>query len=120
MINPRLKQRAGAKGERFALLETIGRNSGQPRQTPVGYGLADGTLWIVAEHGRASDYVRNLEFNPRVKVRVDGAWRTGTAHVMPDDDPVKRLGAYHPQTAKEVKQFGTSLLTVRVDLDPAR
>jgi hypothetical protein len=36
-----------------ALLETIGRKTGQPWRNPVGNGLADDktTFWIVAEHG---------------------------------------------------------------------
>jgi deazaflavin-dependent oxidoreductase (nitroreductase family) len=118
LVNPLVRRRAGEVGFRYALLETTGRKSGLPRQTPVGDGMEGDTFWIVSEHGRMSDYVRNLELNPRVRVRADGEWRAGTAHVMPDDDPVKRLAAYHPETAKEVRRFGTSLLTVRVDLDP--
>jgi deazaflavin-dependent oxidoreductase (nitroreductase family) len=118
LVNPLVRRRAGDAGFRYALLETIGRKSGLPRQTPVGDGGDGDTFWIVAEHGRASDYVRNLEANPRVRVRVDGEWRAGSAHVMAEDDPIKRLTAYHPETAKEVRRFGTSLLTVRVDLDP--
>jgi deazaflavin-dependent oxidoreductase (nitroreductase family) len=119
-INPYTRRRAGDAGFRYALLETIGRKSGQPRQTPVGNGKQGETLWIVAEHG-GNDYVRNIEANPRVRVRVDGKWRAGTAHPMPEDDPQKRLdSAYDPRTAGEVRRFGTSPMTVRVDLDPER
>lgn len=118
LINPWAARRAGSPGDRFALLETVGRQSGQPRTTPVGYGLEGNVLWIVSEHGRASGYVRNLEANPRVRIRVDGAWRDGTARVMPDDDPLLRLKSYDPRTANEVRRIGTSLLTVRVDLEP--
>ena len=119
LINPWAARRAGSPGDRFALLETVGRKSGQPRQTPVGYGLEGDVLWIVSEHGRASGYVRNLESNPRVRIRVGGAWRDGTARVVPDDDPLLRLKSYDPRTANEVRRIGTSLLTVRVDLEPA-
>ena len=118
LINPWAARRAGSPGDRFALLETVGRKSGQPRQTPVGYGLEGDVLWIVSEHGRASGYVRNLESNPRVRIRVGGAWRDGTARVVPDDDPLLRLKSYDPRTANEVRRIGTSLLSVRVDLEP--
>jgi len=117
LINPRIRQRAGSPGYRYALLETIGRKSGQPRQTPVGNGLSGNVFWIVAEHGRAASYVRNIGANPRMRVKVDGAWRSGTAHVMPDDDPLARLESLEPRAASEVKRLGTSLLTLRVDLD---
>src|ERR671911_1202620 len=73
------------------LLETTGRKSGQPRQNPVGNGLDGDTIWIVAEHGRGASYVRNLEADPRVRVKIGRRWRRGTATVLPDDDPRARL-----------------------------
>lgn len=102
------------------LVETIGRRSGQPRSTPVGNGLRGDTLWVVAEHGRRADYVRNIEANPRVRVKAGrGPWRPGTAHLMADDDPVARLRRIgRPVNAAAVRLLGTDLLTVRVDLDP--
>jgi deazaflavin-dependent oxidoreductase (nitroreductase family) len=105
-----------------ALLETTGRRSGQRRTTPVGEGLEGDTFWIVAEH-RSAGYVRNLQANPRVRVKVGGAWRTGTAHVLPDDDPRARqreLSRGRPlraMNAASVRAMGTSLLTIRIDLD---
>lgn len=117
LINPMVRGRAGSEGYRYALLETTGRRSDEARQTPVGYGLTGNALWIVAEHGQGAAYVRNLEANPRVRIKFGGVWRTGTAHVVPDDDPIERLSSYDQRTAGEVKRFGTSLLTIRVDLD---
>jgi deazaflavin-dependent oxidoreductase (nitroreductase family) len=104
-----------------ALLETIGRSSGQRRHNPVGNGLSrDGTtFWIVAEHGRDASYVRNIGANPRVRVRVGRRWRTGTATILPDDDPDQRLREIgRPINAAMVRAMGTDLLTVRIDLDP--
>jgi deazaflavin-dependent oxidoreductase (nitroreductase family) len=118
IVNPYVRRHAGDPGYRYALLETTGRKSGQPRQTPVGNGLEGDTFWIVTERGHDAAYVRNLEANPRVRVRADGKWRSGNAHVMLDDDPQKRLDlAYDPRTAAELRRFGYSLMTVRVDLD---
>jgi deazaflavin-dependent oxidoreductase (nitroreductase family) len=119
--NPLVLRRAGNLGFEYAALETIGRKSGLPRQIPIGDGQSqDGkTFWIVAEHGRNASYIQNIEANPRVRVRYNGKWHSGTAHLMPEDDPIKRLElAYVDSTASMVKRFGTSLLTVRVDLDP--
>jgi deazaflavin-dependent oxidoreductase (nitroreductase family) len=101
-----------------ALLETTGRRSGLPRQNPVGNGLDGDTFWIVAEHGHDANYVRNLEANPRVRVKIGHRWRTGTATVLPDDDPRKRLDQVgHRVNGFMVRAMGTDLLTVRVDLD---
>lgn len=117
VVNPVVKLVAGRLPGAPALLETVGRKSGEPRHTPVGSGLSGNTFWIVAEHGRHSDYVRNIMANPRVRVRVGGTWRPGTAHVMPKDDPRARQRTLDPLNAAIVRLVGTELLTVRIDLD---
>ncbi|MGH3923668.1 MAG: nitroreductase/quinone reductase family protein [Gammaproteobacteria bacterium] len=103
----------------YAILETTGRKSGQPRRTPVGNGLDGDTFWLVAEHGRRANYVRNIEANPRVRVKVRGTWHSGTAHTLPHDDPRERLRKIGLRFNGVVVQImGTELLTVRIDLDP--
>lgn len=111
----------------YALLETIGRKSGQPRRTPVGNGRVGEQFWIVAEHGKKAGYVRNIEGNPCVRLKLRhglrARWYTGTAHLLPDDDPRERqrwLKDRLPGSASNaaaVRFFGTDLLTVRIDLD---
>jgi deazaflavin-dependent oxidoreductase (nitroreductase family) len=103
----------------WAILETTGRKTGEPRQNPVGNGLQGETFWIVAEFGRRASYVKNIEANPRVRVCVRGRWREGTAHVLPDDDPIARQRTLPRLNAAAVRAVGTDLLTIRVDLDPA-
>ncbi len=112
----------------YALLETTGRRSGLARQTPVGNGLVGEQFWIVAEHGARAAYVRNIGADPRVRVRIrEGrrqVWRTGTATVLPDDDPRERqrwlatTGPGRGGNARAVRAFGSALMTVRIDLDP--
>jgi deazaflavin-dependent oxidoreductase (nitroreductase family) len=101
----------------WALLETRGRRTGLPRTTPVGNGLIGDTFWIVAEHGFDAAYVRNIQADPRVRVFVVGRWRNGTAHLLPDDDPVERQRSLPRLNARLVRLMGTHLLTVRIDLD---
>ncbi len=102
------------------MLETTGRKSGEPRRTPVSNGLERGTntFWIVAEMGRKAAYVRNIEADPRVRIRVRGGWRTGTAQLLDGDDPRARLRSISRLNAAGVRAMGTELLVVRVDLDP--
>jgi len=120
VINPPVKSLA-ARGlmPTVALLETTGRKSGQPRRTPVSKGLdrATNTFWIVAEHGRRSAYVRNIEADPRVRLRIGRRWRTGTAHVLSGDDPLARQGHMTRLNGAVVRAMATDLLTIRVDLD---
>jgi deazaflavin-dependent oxidoreductase (nitroreductase family) len=86
----RLALRAGLAPRAFALLETTGRRTGLARHTLVGNGLDGDTFWLVAAHGTQADYAHNLRAEPRVRVKVGGVWRGGTAVVLPGDDPLAR------------------------------
>lgn len=125
LVNPIVRGlfRLGLSAPGTAILETTGRKSGRPRRTPVTNGLDNGVFWIVAEHGRRANYVRNIEANPRVRVFIGRRWRTGTARLVPDDDPRERL---HHIVARQpiarlntatVRLMQTDLLTIRIDLN---
>jgi deazaflavin-dependent oxidoreductase (nitroreductase family) len=118
-VNPLVRglHRLGITGG-TALLETTGRKTHRPRQTPVGNGLRGEEFWIITEHGRHSSYVKNIEANPRVRVKAGRTWFDGTAHILDDDDPRERmrwLGRRGNDTA--VRLVGTEHLVIRVDLD---
>lgn len=100
-----------------AVIETTGRKTGQPRHTPVGGRLEDGAFWVVSAHGEHSNYVRNMIADPRVRVQVRGRWHTGTARLLPDDDPHERLRRLPTANGAVVRLLSTDLLTVRIDLD---
>lgn len=99
------------------MIKTTGRKSGLPRRTAVGGRVVDNQFWMVSEHGDHSDYVRNIKANPSVRVRVGGRWRNGTAHLLPDDDALARLGQLPKLNSAVVRMMGSDLLTIRVDLD---
>ena len=101
-----------------ALLETTGRKSGQPRRTPVSNGLDGDVFWIVAEQGYKAQYVKNIQANPRVRVRARGRWRSGRAALMPDDDPRARQRNLPRLNALFVRLMADELLSIKVDLDP--
>src|SRR5262249_20664788 len=120
LLNPVMRRLldAGLVPRGWALLETTGRKSGQPRRVPVGNGLRGPNFWIVAEHGRHADYVRNIEHNPRVRGKVGRHWHTGTAHLLPDDDPRARLRMLRrPLNDAGLRAMASEMLVVRVDLD---
>jgi deazaflavin-dependent oxidoreductase (nitroreductase family) len=100
-----------------AVLETIGRHSGLARSTPIGGKLDGSTFWLVSEFGRQSNYVRNIEADPKVRLQLRGRWHAGTATVVDDDEPRLRLRQLPRLNSMVVGKVGTDLLTVRVDLD---
>jgi deazaflavin-dependent oxidoreductase (nitroreductase family) len=120
LFNPLVKAatNAGLAVPGIAILETTGRKSGQPRRTPVGASVGGDTCWIVAEHGRRAAYVPNIQADPSVRIKIGRRWRSGTAQLMPGDDPRARRRAMPAINTAVVRLMGTELLTVRVDLDP--
>jgi deazaflavin-dependent oxidoreductase (nitroreductase family) len=116
VVRPLLER--GMFGRSHALLETTGRRSGLQRRVPLGNGLRGDTFWIVTEHGYAADYVKNIQTDPRVRVKVDGRWLKGTAEILPDDDPHERIRWLgRPVNDAALRLVGTQHLTVRVDLE---
>ena len=99
-----------------ALVETTGRRSGKQRRTAVGMHVDGDTGWTVAEQGRHAGYVRNLEADPNVRVRIGRSWRPARAYVVDDDDAQARLESFGMQShAAAVRRFGTDLTTIRFD-----
>jgi len=128
LINPvvRLAWNLGIPIPGDALLETTGRRTHLPRRTPVCDGLEGETFWLIAQRGRDADWVRNFEVNPHVRVKVSGihaGWRSGTAHILDDDDPRERQRILSQASlARRLclstsKAQNTNPLTIRVDLD---
>src|ERR687883_113674 len=121
LLNPVMVRllEAGVVPRGWALLETTGRVSGQARRVPVGDGLRGETFWIVAEHGRHADYVRNIERDPRVRVKVGRRWLSGTAHVLDDDDPRERLRMLRrPLNDSGLRARASEMVVGRVALAP--
>jgi len=88
--------------------------------------LEGDTFWIVAQEGRRADYVRNIEADPRVRVKGSlsgGDWRAGTAHILDDDDPAERVrilsrgNRWRRLCLRASGAMGTSPLSLRIDLD---
>lgn len=101
----------------FAVVEVIGRRTGLPRRVNVGGRVIGSAFWFLAR--RDAQYVRNMETNPRVRVRFHGRWREGAAQLMPEDDAGRRLLTLNPFNGFFLWLVGVDLLTVRVELDPA-
>jgi deazaflavin-dependent oxidoreductase (nitroreductase family) len=101
----------------LTMLETIGRKTGQPRRTAIGGRLIGNQFWMVSEHGERSHYVLNIKANPAVRLRIHGRWRSGTAHLLPEDDAKERLRSLPGLNSAVVRIVGSDLLTIRVDLD---
>src|SRR5580658_3821154 len=77
VMNPlmRLPLAIGINPFGLAILETRGHTTGKIRRVPVGNGRKGDSFWIIAEHGMRAGYVRNIQHDPRVRVRLRSGLR---------------------------------------------
>jgi deazaflavin-dependent oxidoreductase (nitroreductase family) len=79
----------------FLYLTTTGRRSGRPREIEIWFTARDGRYYVVAEHGEAAQWIRNLRADPGVRVRVGDRSFAGWARVVDAEE--------EPQLAADVR-----------------
>lgn len=95
-------------GERFILLNHIGRKSGQARQTVlevVGHDERSDTYYIVSGWGHQSNWYRNLLAKPEISVQVGRRRLDVRAETLTPPEGAQVLLAYrekHPLAAREL------------------
>jgi len=117
VVNPLVAalDRRGIRSKLVVELETTGRKTGEPRRVPLtGTADADG-VWVISQHGHRAGWAHNIEADPRVRVRVDGQWRDGTAVLLPDDDVRARARSF---AGGKVSAAATALAMRAMESDP--
>jgi deazaflavin-dependent oxidoreductase (nitroreductase family) len=66
------------------LLTTTGRRSGLKRVTPLQYEKIGADYYLGAARGLNADWVRNIQINPQVEIRVGAKQIQGTAEIVTD------------------------------------
>jgi deazaflavin-dependent oxidoreductase (nitroreductase family) len=66
----------------YLYLTTTGRKTGLPREIEIWFIASDTHLYVLAEHFHKAQWVRNIERNPRVRVRVGRQERDAVAHIL--------------------------------------
>jgi deazaflavin-dependent oxidoreductase (nitroreductase family) len=99
----------------WVVLETRGNKTGARRRAPLARGPVDGNVtWVIAVHGQHAGFVRNIEANPHVRLRLNGRWRNGTAAAQAMEPAVvERFNAY---ARSGPKTLGWDPLLVRIEL----
>jgi len=63
-------------------LTTVGRISGLPRTIEIWFVAHQGDLYLFAEHHHQTGWVKNIEKNPLVQVRIGGAELEARARIL--------------------------------------
>jgi deazaflavin-dependent oxidoreductase (nitroreductase family) len=116
IVNPLARSLAGI-APWWVVLETTGRKSGKPRRVPLARGPVDGsTAWLICVHGSRAEFARNIDADPRIRLKLRGSWRDGTAEVLPLDEAVVRRFNLYARMGP--RTMGIEPKLIRVELAP--
>jgi deazaflavin-dependent oxidoreductase (nitroreductase family) len=77
-----------AFGRLVLLLTTTGRRTGLARVTPLQYEEVGGVIYLASARGLEADWVKNIQANPRVQIRVKERRFDGLAEVCTDPERI--------------------------------
>jgi deazaflavin-dependent oxidoreductase (nitroreductase family) len=105
--------------EKYTLqLATTGRKTGLKRVTTIWFGILDGGLYVSSGRGEGSDWVKNINKDPRVEITIGEVTKQGIAKIIQDSHIKQRLRdlywkKYHILMA--VAEFSKILMRIPLD-----
>ena len=106
----------------FCYLTTTGRTSGQARTIEIWFGLDGDTVYLLSGGGDGAHWVRNLQANPRVSVKLGRKTFEGAGRLVEakeEDAKARRLLAekYEGwQPGRRLSSWARNSLPVAIDL----
>jgi len=105
-------------GKFVLLLTTYGRKSGRPRVTPLVFEQQGETILVASARGASADWIRNIQANPSVQVRIGRREFHGLAEVTTD---AEKIADYiERQIKRNPKAFGAILRSEGLPFTPSR
>ncbi len=89
--------------EQYLYLTTIGRKTGLAREIEIWFVEADGKFYLLSGDRGKSQWVKNIQANPRVRVRVGTREFAATARVL---DAERDRAAYRFAQKLEKEKYG--------------
>jgi deazaflavin-dependent oxidoreductase (nitroreductase family) len=109
-------------GQDYCYLTTTGRASGRPHEIEIWFALRGRTLYLLSGRGGRSDWVKNLQRAPDVRVRIGRRRFAGRARVVGakrEDALARRLlyEKYTPGYSGDLTSWRERALPVAIDLE---
>ena len=111
--------------EQNCYLTTTGRKTGNAHTIEIWFAIdpEGGTLYMLSGGGTRSDWVRNIQADPAVQVRIKNRTLNGTGRLVgtsKEDQLARRLVVAKYYGRNEVRSTGweATALPVAVDFDP--
>jgi deazaflavin-dependent oxidoreductase (nitroreductase family) len=105
----------------YCYVTTTGRRSGRPHTVEIWFALHGRTLYLLSGGGDGSDWVKNIQANPTVGMRVgdrDMICRGRLIEDAGEDDLARRLlvEKYQPRYEGNLAEWRETSLPVAIDL----
>jgi deazaflavin-dependent oxidoreductase (nitroreductase family) len=105
----------------YCYLTTRGRVTGTEHEIEIWYVREGSTLYLLAGAGDRSDWVRNLQAEPSVRVRIDDVTYAASARVVSDAEEDRHARTvvfekYQPRNDGELVTWRERALPVAIDL----
>lgn len=121
-----VEERLGA--EQYCYLTTTGRRTGQPHEIEIWFAAVGDTIYLMNGGTRrppgSSDWVRNAQANPSVRVRIGNEHFTGEARTVPFDSAEHDrardlLVTKYASTEDDLSRWRATAFPVAIILRPA-
>jgi deazaflavin-dependent oxidoreductase (nitroreductase family) len=100
-------------------LTTIGRRTGRPHRIEIWFAAEDDRVYLLSGGRERSDWVRNLQANPRVTVELGEETHAGTARVVPadtaEDQRARELLVGKYRKGDDLDEWGRTALPVAIE-----
>ncbi len=105
----------------FCYLTTTGRRSGQPHTIEIWFALEGHSLYLLSGGRDQSDWVKNLQRQPHVQVKIRERVFSGQARVVtePEEDALARklvYDKYTPRDSDDLSDWARTSLPIAIDL----
>ena len=105
-------------GQFVLLLTTIGRKSGKRRVTPLQYEEVKGDFYVASVRGSKADWIRNIQANPSVEVKVKTMNLHGQAKTI--TDPIQIADFLELRLERRPQMVGRIMRAAGLPSNPSR
>ncbi|HLW00332.1 MAG TPA: nitroreductase/quinone reductase family protein [Ktedonobacterales bacterium] len=107
--------------EDYCYLTTTGRRSGRPHTIEIWFAAEGHSLYLLSGGRDQSDWVKNIQRQPQVQVKIGERVFAGQARLVtePDEDALVRkivYDKYTPRDSDDLTDWARTSLPVAVDL----
>ena len=108
--------------EDFCYLTTTGRVSGRAHTIEIWFALSGSTLYLLAGSRNKADWVKNIQHNAAVSVKISAHLFSGQGHliVSPEEDALaRRLVAekYVPRSKDDLTDWSRTSLPIAINIE---